>query len=570
MRLHRLSLTAFGSFPGREEVDFDALGEAGLFLVHGPTGAGKTTVLDAVCYALYGRVPGQRDSARRLRCDHAPPDRAPKVVLETTLRGRRLRIARSPAWDRPKLRGTGLVEEKPKILLEELTASGEWTFRSSRFDEAGDLIGSLLGMNADQFWQVAMLPQGDFARFLRADGDDRRKLLEKLFSVRLYTAIEQWLADHRTQTGQDRQSLRHHLDSTLNHMRGAAGPLLSPSAPTGLGTPADQEARTEPGTPGIPVESGVSSELDSPVGVGTPAGKDIPAEPGTPAMSGESGATAASGTPVGHGASAGNDTTSGLGWPDAEAEPAEWAAALLAKAAGVHDEQKRAAEASAAVLRAARDGLESGRELAKLQRAHAEALARKDELDRGADERSDLETMLAEAARADRVLPLVQQAEQRAEAAAKAKGLAADAIARALPLLTPTADTRISNEEPPNPGRDRPAASTKLEEGRAGGPSVSAAPHSGGQVDAGRARPVEGVGREWVRRDDLARLEGGAEGGAVGVSSEGLHSDGQGGAVGVSSEGFHSGGEVGAGRARPVEGVGREWVRRDDLARLEG
>ncbi|MEO3812756.1 AAA family ATPase [Sphaerisporangium sp. B11E5] len=347
MRLHRLALTAFGSFPGREEVDFDALGEAGLFLVHGPTGAGKTTVLDAVCYALYGRVPGQRDSARRLRCDHAPPGRAPEVVLETTLRGRRLRVTRSPAWDRPKLRGEGVVEEKPKILLEELLPSGEWTFRSSRFDEAGDLIGGLLGMNADQFWQVAMLPQGDFARFLRADGDDRRKLLEKLFSVRLYTAVEQWLADHRTRTGQDRQTLRHKVDSTLDHMRGAAGPLLLEAAGTG----------TDP-------------------------------------------------------------------------DPAEWAAALVSQAAGVRDTAGHAAEETAATLRAARDALENARDLAKLQRAYAEALTRRDDLDRTADERADLEAILAEAARADRVLPLIHQAEHRSEAAAKAAELASDALAR--------------------------------------------------------------------------------------------------------------------------------------------
>lgn len=140
MRLHRLRMVAFGSFPGTEEVDFDALGEAGLFLIHGPTGAGKTTVLDAVCYALYGRVPGQRESARSLRCDHAPPDRGPSVTLELTIRGRRLRITRSPAWMRPKLRGSGLVEEKAKARVEELTEpGGQWVVRSTRSDEAGRL-----------------------------------------------------------------------------------------------------------------------------------------------------------------------------------------------------------------------------------------------------------------------------------------------------------------------------------------------------------------------------------------------------------------------------------------------
>src|SRR5262245_56237738 len=134
MRLHRLRISAFGSFPGVEEVDFDTLGEAGLFLIHGPTGAGKTTVLDAVCCALYGMVPGLRNSARTLRCDHAPPDRGPEVLLEATIRGRRLRIRRSPAWLRPKLRGQGLVTENAKVIVEEL--KGDWVALTTRLDEA--------------------------------------------------------------------------------------------------------------------------------------------------------------------------------------------------------------------------------------------------------------------------------------------------------------------------------------------------------------------------------------------------------------------------------------------------
>ncbi|MBO4273907.1 AAA family ATPase [Microbispora triticiradicis] len=229
MRLHRLSLVAFGSFPGTEEVDFDALGEAGLFLIHGPTGAGKTTVLDAVCYALYGRVPGQRESARSLRCDHAPPARGPSVTLEATIRGRRLRITRSPAWMRPKLRGSGLVEEKAKALVEELTEpGGRWVARSTRSDEAGDFIGTLTGMNAAQFCQVALLPQGDFAKFLRAGGEERRELLERLFSVRVFGEVERWLADHRTRSGREAQELAQRVHSVLDRMRGAAGDLALP------------------------------------------------------------------------------------------------------------------------------------------------------------------------------------------------------------------------------------------------------------------------------------------------------------------------------------------------------
>src|SRR5688572_20539450 len=173
MRLHRLWVTAFGPFAGMETVDFDELSTAGLFLFTGPTGAGKTSVLDAVCFALYGQVPGTRAGTRSLRSDHAPEGAAPRVVLEVTLRGRRFRLTRSPAWERPKLRGTGTVTQQAKVHLEEHTGGG-WTTLSTRLDETGDLVGALLGLKLAQFCQVVLLPQGQFAEFLRADAEKRR------------------------------------------------------------------------------------------------------------------------------------------------------------------------------------------------------------------------------------------------------------------------------------------------------------------------------------------------------------------------------------------------------------
>src|SRR3954454_3768872 len=111
LRLHRLEITAFGPFAGTEVIDFDALSDAGLFLIQGRTGAGKTSILDAVCFALYGQVPGVRNAVKGLRSDHAAPGAGPRVILETTIRGRRLRVTRSPAWERPKLRGSGTTTE---------------------------------------------------------------------------------------------------------------------------------------------------------------------------------------------------------------------------------------------------------------------------------------------------------------------------------------------------------------------------------------------------------------------------------------------------------------------------
>ncbi len=100
MRLHRLTVTAFGPFAGTQTVDFDRLAEAGLFLLHGATGAGKTSLLDAVCYALYGVVPGHRQGVsaqgEKLRSDHAAPGTRTSVTLDFTVSGRRLEITRQP------------------------------------------------------------------------------------------------------------------------------------------------------------------------------------------------------------------------------------------------------------------------------------------------------------------------------------------------------------------------------------------------------------------------------------------------------------------------------------------
>ncbi|MGW6498165.1 AAA family ATPase [Nonomuraea angiospora] len=353
MRPHRLSLTAFGSFPGTETVDFDALAEAGLFLIQGPTGAGKTTILDALCFGLYGQVPDpQRNDARSLRCDHAPPSAGPSVTLEVSIRGRLLRIQRSPSWQRPKLRGTGFTEEKPKVVVSEWRGS-EWQGLTTRLDEAGDLIGGLLGMNAAQFCQVAMLPQGNFAKFLRAEGEERRKLLERLFSVKVFTQAESWLAEHRKLAFREAQELRQEVDFAVQRVEEAAGD--------------DLDGAFEPS--------------------------------------------------------------------DFEDDPLRWAGALLDAARAVVGRAGEEHEAAGQAARSARLRFDQAAALADRQRRHAEALTMRRTLDERADERADLQAILDDAARADRVLPLITAVRQRSEAAAKARALAADALARARPLL---------------------------------------------------------------------------------------------------------------------------------------
>ncbi|WP_280486824.1 SMC family ATPase [Nocardia farcinica] len=220
MRLHRLEMTAFGPFARPTVVDFDALGADGLFLLHGQTGAGKTTVLDAIAFALYGRVPGARGESKRLHSDHAPAQTPPRVVLEATLGGRRLRLTRSPEFERPKLRGSGMRTEQAKATLEWLDGRGE---NLSRIPDIGEEIVRLLGMSADQFFQVVLLPQGDFARFLRAENEDREKLLEKLFDTRRFGVAEQWLAERRRASAADLEQRKQGIERLIAQIRGAAG-----------------------------------------------------------------------------------------------------------------------------------------------------------------------------------------------------------------------------------------------------------------------------------------------------------------------------------------------------------
>ena len=196
MRLHRLEVTAFGPFTGTVHVDFDRLSDAGLFLLSGATGAGKTSVLDAVCFALYGDVPGDRSTAKRLRADLADPEVAPRVELEVTLSGRRFRIVRTPSWQRPKKRGRGTTTAQASVQVAE-RVDGAWVVLATRLDEAGQLVSGLVGMTLTQFTQVAMLPQGRFQTFLRAGSDERHKLLHQLFRTGRFEAVEAWLRERR-------------------------------------------------------------------------------------------------------------------------------------------------------------------------------------------------------------------------------------------------------------------------------------------------------------------------------------------------------------------------------------
>ncbi len=243
MRLHLLEIQAFGPFADRQHVDFDALSDQGLFLLNGPTGAGKSSVLDAVCFALYGSVPGARQAAKRLRSDHAAESVAPEVCLEFSVGDRRFRVVRSPSWERPARRGSGTTTEQARTLLSE-RVDGDWVQKSARNDEAGLELQQLLGMDKEQFTKVVMLPQGEFAAFLRADAKPRRELLQRLFSTTRFEDLERLFLEesHRsTRALEEEQANQRHVylravDEAQRHGVGVEGTVTvsagaSPPAP---------------------------------------------------------------------------------------------------------------------------------------------------------------------------------------------------------------------------------------------------------------------------------------------------------------------------------------------------
>ncbi|CAL8898469.1 nuclease SbcCD subunit C [Kocuria varians] len=192
MKVHRLEITAFGPFAGHEVVDFDLLNEAGVFLLNGETGAGKTSVLDAICFALYGSGPTTvgKGGRKAQHSDHAEPHTAPSVEVEFTAAGRRWCVTRSAAWREPSRRAaSGWSDRHATVLLREYV-DGAWIDRGYRPDDVGQTIHHAVGLDREQFTQVMMLPQGKFAQFLQAGSREREDLLETLFGTDVYAAVQ--------------------------------------------------------------------------------------------------------------------------------------------------------------------------------------------------------------------------------------------------------------------------------------------------------------------------------------------------------------------------------------------
>ncbi len=191
MKPLKLTLQAFGPFAGCEVVDFTLLPPGCLFLIAGPTGAGKTSILDGITYALYGDTSGGERSAREMRSHHADASVQTEVEFDFALGERRYRVRRVPEQERAALRGDKLVKVLAKAELYRLEADGEtWAPLAHKTTEVTALVEELLGFKAEQFRQVVLLPQGQFRKLLAASSAEREKILETLFGTATYKRLQ--------------------------------------------------------------------------------------------------------------------------------------------------------------------------------------------------------------------------------------------------------------------------------------------------------------------------------------------------------------------------------------------
>ena len=195
MRPLCLSMSAFGPFAKQELINFQELGNNPLFLINGPTGAGKSTILDGICYALYGETTGNEREAKQMRCDRADSSVLTEVVLEFQLASARYRISRIPDQTRPKSRGEGFTEQKAQAYFYQLIDDSEQLIAGPKVTDVTNEVINLTGLSAEQFRQVMVLPQGKFRDLLLAKSEDREKIFEQLFQTYVYSKLQAALRD---------------------------------------------------------------------------------------------------------------------------------------------------------------------------------------------------------------------------------------------------------------------------------------------------------------------------------------------------------------------------------------
>ena len=242
MRIHSLTMTGIGPYAGQEHIDFDAVGASGRFLLTGPTGSGKTTIIDAIVFALYGDVADSADSSKeRIRSTLVGPHTESVIELVFSTGAGVYRVRRTPTYERAKRRGQGTTTQNGTVKLWHLGEVGGEPLDEpvTRVGDADAEIARAVGLSREQFTQTVVLPQGKFARFLRADSSERQHLLKDVFGTGIYDAIQDALIqasrDGARRVEQAAADLRGQVASLGRH------PLLT-EAPPATTTDAGDEA----------------------------------------------------------------------------------------------------------------------------------------------------------------------------------------------------------------------------------------------------------------------------------------------------------------------------------------
>ena len=213
MRPIRLKMSAFGPYAGETVLELDKLGESGLYLITGDTGAGKTTIFDAITYALYGAPSGNDRKTDMMRSKYADPDTLTKVELDFVYAGKLYRIERSPEYVRPKLNGTGETSVKASAMLKLPDGS-----ILSKINEVNEAVVNILGLTRDQFSQIAMIAQGDFRKMLMSSTDERKSIFTKLFHTEPYAKLQQKLKEDSAKLEKEYDEIKRQIDQYVNEI----------------------------------------------------------------------------------------------------------------------------------------------------------------------------------------------------------------------------------------------------------------------------------------------------------------------------------------------------------------
>ncbi|MBO4556486.1 MAG: SMC family ATPase, partial [Elusimicrobiales bacterium] len=194
MKPVKLSMTAFGPYAGTQEIDFAELGSSGLYLITGDTGAGKTTIFDAICYALYGEASGGMRNGKMLRSKYSGIETESSVYLEFEHKGERYRIKRILGGHRKKKKdGTYTNEQKAESILSFMCSGTEKTI--SKENEIKTKIKEIIGMDENQFRQIVMLAQGNFQKLLLSKTTDRLQILRNIFGTEIYDKFQKRISE---------------------------------------------------------------------------------------------------------------------------------------------------------------------------------------------------------------------------------------------------------------------------------------------------------------------------------------------------------------------------------------